>query len=750
MDLEKAKAKDRATAISYAWGEFERTTQLIGHDSDGNDISITLGEEWNIVDFTNRLVLLSFERGACWIDQLCIPQKDAEIRKALASIPTIYRTLDVVVLMPGAPCKCLRERLKSLRDEEALGNSENYASTVVSDVMSCLNFINCSSWFNRVWTRQELLYSRRICVAWTVMTDAPCVRMGGQLGSNRYATVEQAADLSPFARLLHQKTTEEMYSQLFGPSSVSGAVKRVFQTGNPAAIVDVVPGLVTAFADRVFSIQVDTATERGARLSARRREIRQGIATMKERWAANSALAATTTLTAVQFNYFKAAVDAFKQYLGRYDNGIESEKFACFKVLQFFAGETIESGLGAPNLTDEKVQLRRFLEGLGRLRTSARTSTQARDYVNSVWVDCPKFQVPVKYKMMDLPALIDDALFQLQGNHEATIATAAPAGLFGCKSGTALWKPSLYLLKAAIENEAQVYGPILYPFEPVCATKEGMIPLRFTGAGYLSLSSMAVDYESQCSRLSTHYMFDKMSHIVALWSPGMYERAQRVTPPNQILADYEKDSKNVSIVGKVVAHSLSTAASNIVRGSFGLRDNFAESQRETLRHGEAGASAQRQGRIDQNDFRSQLLNCIAARHKTNDWGSRAEVKHFEIVYQLVADVLGLEYKMCRSRGLRLMISTDPPCIGIANRKVHNAQAKMQTRDASCDLIKTICMTEGESVSGNRLYEVEKVAVKGSFAPPQYRVFGVWVPMIFVSRDWIHAVAETGATDGYIV
>jgi len=303
------------------------------------------------------LVSVSFDRGACWIDQLCIPQKDAEIRKALASIPTIYRTLDVVVLMPGAPCKCLRERLKSLRDEEALGNSENYASAVVSDLTSCLNFISCSSWFNRVWTRQELLYSRRICVAWTAMTDAPCVRMEGQLGSNRYATIEQAVELSPFARMLHQKTTEGIYSQLFGSSSVSGAVKRVFRTRNPAAIVDVVPGLVTAFADKVFSIQVDTATERGAGLSARREEIRQGIASVKERWAANSALAATTTLIAIQFNNFKAAVDAFKQYLGRYDNGIETEKFACFKVLQFFAGETIKSGLGAPNLTDEKFSL---------------------------------------------------------------------------------------------------------------------------------------------------------------------------------------------------------------------------------------------------------------------------------------------------------------------------------------------------------------------------------------------------------
>jgi hypothetical protein len=34
-----------------------------------------------------------------------------ELRTALASIPHIYATLDVVTLMPGSPCKCLQEGL---------------------------------------------------------------------------------------------------------------------------------------------------------------------------------------------------------------------------------------------------------------------------------------------------------------------------------------------------------------------------------------------------------------------------------------------------------------------------------------------------------------------------------------------------------------------------------------------------------------------------------------------------------------
>src|SRR5271155_119308 len=92
-DLEKEEEINGARAISYAWGEFERTERLIGHNTNGDNISITIGGEWDTESFTNRLVLLSFEGRGCWIDQLCMPQKESEIRKALASIPTIYRTL---------------------------------------------------------------------------------------------------------------------------------------------------------------------------------------------------------------------------------------------------------------------------------------------------------------------------------------------------------------------------------------------------------------------------------------------------------------------------------------------------------------------------------------------------------------------------------------------------------------------------------------------------------------------------------
>jgi hypothetical protein len=37
-----------AVALSYTWGKFNRKDAIIGHHSQGNPISMNLGEEWNI------------------------------------------------------------------------------------------------------------------------------------------------------------------------------------------------------------------------------------------------------------------------------------------------------------------------------------------------------------------------------------------------------------------------------------------------------------------------------------------------------------------------------------------------------------------------------------------------------------------------------------------------------------------------------------------------------------------------------
>jgi hypothetical protein len=88
--------KDAAVAVSYAWGQFEHSERQIGHNMAGGAVFLTLGAEWDTADFANCFVRLSAGRGGCWIDQLCMPQKDEELRSVLAGIPVIYRSIIVI------------------------------------------------------------------------------------------------------------------------------------------------------------------------------------------------------------------------------------------------------------------------------------------------------------------------------------------------------------------------------------------------------------------------------------------------------------------------------------------------------------------------------------------------------------------------------------------------------------------------------------------------------------------------------
>ncbi len=117
------------------------------------------------------------------------------------------------------------------------------------------------------------------------------------------------------------------------------------------------------------------------------------------------------------------------------------------------------------------------------------------------------------------------------------------------------------------------------------------------------------------------------------------------------------------------------------------------------------------------------------------------------VYKMVTDALGVDHEICRSRGLRLMVSRDPPCLGLADRAFPSRYAGIRAGLIPSDSLKTVCMTHGQAVHGSVLYEVEKVDGLGI---PRYRVFSVWVPMRGACLDAMYAIAEHGATDAYIV
>lgn len=173
--------KRAATAISYAWGEFNRQQRFIGHYEDGTPASIELGEEWNLDHLFDTLSSKRMAAAHCtepylWMDQLCIAQDDPEeVRKTLAQIPDIYATFGVAILIPGQACECFPLWLNQL-DTGASGPAEvmlNGRSFTVAQ-NSCYNLLGLCGWATRIWTRQEMVYARSMRLVWTDESLAAC------------------------------------------------------------------------------------------------------------------------------------------------------------------------------------------------------------------------------------------------------------------------------------------------------------------------------------------------------------------------------------------------------------------------------------------------------------------------------------------------------------------------------------------------------------------------------------------------
>ena len=160
---EHYKELDRrsVTAISYAWVEFDRKNRIIGHYSNGEDVDKELGDDWILPDFVRTLHNLCRQplTEACWIDQLCIRQKNTnEVRDTLTRIPHIFRALKVVVLLPGSICECAIERTRRF---QAMGDDPPERGLI------CPNDASIVPSMSRLWTRQEFLYAKNLCFVWT-------------------------------------------------------------------------------------------------------------------------------------------------------------------------------------------------------------------------------------------------------------------------------------------------------------------------------------------------------------------------------------------------------------------------------------------------------------------------------------------------------------------------------------------------------------------------------------------------------
>jgi hypothetical protein len=135
---------------------------------------LEFGGEWEIQGLMNALVTLSDQHGAIWLDQLSMPQDPVSLAIHLQNMPRVYHMLEVVVLLPNAPCQCLNEALESWAADGSWAYDGDLNMTAVAG--ACLNAFPVSSYHFRLWTKLEFAYAVAISIHYSGAPPRQCSR----------------------------------------------------------------------------------------------------------------------------------------------------------------------------------------------------------------------------------------------------------------------------------------------------------------------------------------------------------------------------------------------------------------------------------------------------------------------------------------------------------------------------------------------------------------------------------------------
>jgi hypothetical protein len=376
---------------------------------------------------------------------------------------------------------------------------------------------------------------------------------------------------------------------------------------------------------------------------------------------------------------------------------LESEDKVAVAFAQFLLGEVIENKQPLYDQEDIQGRLEAFLSQLGRLSRLSRKATNLWDYVISVWVDCPGYEVPPDPKAMSIQELLEDAITQLERKLGLSPASYAPAGLFGVRDAGALWRPTADLDLPLHFSTRHIYGA-LCPSHSV-PVYQGSIPIQSIGQPCMPLSARSEDYIHKFDSWNTAAVFDALRRITEQFPEEILARffAVKLIDDHRVLA--------------------TTPPGNY------LLDHI---------------------------FEELLLPSSRSRGRRNVW-SLPEINHHEVVYKMVTTALGLSKSKCQEKGLRLAISLeDPPCLGLMKSEFcnqvfesHVATRRWKSRIQEYPLV-TVCTSKDSEELGCALIEA---AILQTGPPALLEVAGVWVPMKLTPFYHINCMAVDAARDG---
>jgi hypothetical protein len=356
-------------------------------------------------------------------------------------------------------------------------------------------------------------------------------------------------------------------------------------------------------------------------------------------------------------------------------------------TLDFLLGEKLEKLIPIGIDTPEWFRLQQFFVQLQMLGDSKIKATKTRDYVTSVWVDCPRYVLPASYKQMGLPSLLDDAIHQLESKHNISIRITCLAGFFGHKSiGSALWRPLVYISGRRIERASDVYRPVLSG-GPLPITPSGEIPLRLTSPSRAALSQFAMQYSQLFSNLPITEVVKELNPIIRNWIAPYCNRVSDKLEEYLELSPTSDDPR-IRFLSQLHLGRLS--------------DTYHDSKFAEMISG---------------------LSAVFLR-------GFEEFDHYPVVYELIANVLGLDVRECHDSSLNLVV-VPGQCIGFTAPALESGMG--------CQDVITVSIMEYKNRIPMRMLTPEAVeriehspltleAIKVAGSPiPRYRAAGIWVP-----------------------
>ncbi|KAL9060199.1 MAG: hypothetical protein Q9162_000813 [Coniocarpon cinnabarinum] len=441
--------RGNAVALSYVWGQFGRKHRPLGHSTDGDQVTMELGEDWQLDDLRQALhracnqSTYAYDCPYLWIDQLSIKQKDeSDVRKTLVQIPQIFSNFNVLVLLQGDSglCECWAS-LRSAFDLNKMSTFKDFLNrAIVHNEPSANLGMDLSKGEDKQLYQAELLGSTKIISRW-ISAPSTCPTL-------KY---EECAEESP-----EQWDYDEMIQNLTLPSRLSFQdwVQKISST--PGGSVLSTQQLRAQVYKTISMIHWDRIEQ-----AAKDLMLGRGLLLLHEyvKWAQTMKFLHGLPLEdeegqrirkTIMSPNFRAGVYNWKQWL----NPSDSFRAEVSNLWQF----SKESYKLSPRTTS--VATEDFVAFLHALRVGRLSATKSADYVRAVWASCPNYEFPADITEKQLGPLLQNAIGQFQAPGRLLITTA-PAGIFGQKNASAAWSPQLYLEDDDDVTAANdVYGPL--------------------------------------------------------------------------------------------------------------------------------------------------------------------------------------------------------------------------------------------------------------------------------------------------